>query len=104
MANTLTFKDHIFRVGDTISVIQKITEDEKTRLQAFEGILMGVHGGGVNQSFRVRKISHIGVGVERIWPTHSPLIDSISLKKRGSSSRAKLYYLRKRIGKQALAT
>lgn len=104
MANTLTHQDQTFTVGDTVQVFQKIQEDSKTRLQVFEGILMAVRGHGVNQSFRVRKISHAGVGVERIWPTASPQLDHIKLKKRGSVRRAKLYYLRQRLGKEALQT
>ena len=104
MANTLTYQGKIFAVGDTIKVGQKIQEDDKTRIQFFEGILMGVRGQGNGKSFRVRKISHASVGVERIWPVKSPMIDSIALKKKGSVRRAKLYYLRGRIGKQALQT
>lgn len=104
MANRLVYKDHTFTVGDTIRVTQKIQEDQKTRLQTFEGVLMAVRGAAANRSFRVRKISHMGIGVERIWPVHSPMIDSIKLKKHGHARRAKLYYLRSRIGKQALAT
>ena len=104
MANSLTYADQVFRVGDTIAVYQKIVEDQKTRLQVFEGILMAVTGKGTGQAFRVRKLSHMAIGVERIWPVHTPMIAKIVLKKRGSVRRAKLYYLRKRVGKQALAT
>ena len=104
MANSLTYADQVFRVGDTIAVYQKIVEDQKTRLQIFEGILMAVTGKGTGQAFRVRKLSHMAIGVERVWPVHTPMIDKVVLKKRGNVRRAKLYYLRKRVGKQALAT
>ncbi len=93
MALKLTYQDQSFTVGDTIRVFQKITEDDKTRLQIFEGILIAVRGQGSGRSFKVRKLSH-GTGVERTWPLESPLISKITLKKRGSTRRAKLYYLR----------
>ena len=102
MANTLVYSDHTFSVGDTIKVSQKIQEGDKTRIQIFEGILMAVKGSGNGKSFRVRKISHSAVGVERIWPVLSPMIKKITLKKSGSARRAKLYYLRSRTGKEAL--
>ena len=81
MANSLTYADQVFRVGDTIAVYQKIVEDQKTRLQVFEGILMAVTGKGTGQAFRVRKLSHMAIGVERIWPVHTPMIAKIVLKK-----------------------
>lgn len=105
MANRFVYQDKTFHIGDTIKVYQKIQEDEKIRLQIFEGILMAIRGSDVNQSFRVRKISsHLGIGIERIWPVHTPSIDKIVLQKRGTARRAKLYYLRGRVGKQALQT
>lgn len=87
-----------FNVGDTVKVSVKIKEGEKTRLQAFEGIVIAKKGSGVKESFAVRRISY-GEGVERIFQLHSPLIDSISVVKKGRVRRAKLYYLRKKIGK-----
>lgn len=102
MANTLTYNDQTFSVGDTISVSQKILEGDKIRTQIFEGILMAVRGSGNGKSFRVRKIADAAVGVERIWPVMTPMIKKITLKKRGSARRAKLYYLRSRTGKEAL--
>src|SRR3989344_8962360 len=104
MANTLVYGDQTFRVGDTIAVAQKIVEDSKTRLQTFEGVLIAVTGKDSGKAFRVRKLSHMNIGVERLWPVRTPLIASITLKKKGSVRRAKLYYLRHRVGKQALAT
>ena len=87
-----------FRVGDTVKVFVKIKEGEKTRLQAFEGIVISKKGSGINENFTVRRISY-GEGVERIFQLHSPLIESISILKRGKVTKAKLYYLRKKIGK-----
>lgn len=104
MANTLVYGDQTFRVGDTIAVAQKIVEDAKTRLQVFEGVLIAVTGRSSGKAFRVRKLSHMNIGVERVWPVLTPMIAKITLKKRGSVRRAKLYYLRHRVGKQALAT
>lgn len=93
MALHLTHQDQTFTIGDTVRVYQKITEDNKTRLQIFEGILIAVRGQASGRSFKVRKLSH-GTGVERTWPVQSPLISKITLKKKGSTRRAKLYYLR----------
>ena len=89
-----------FRPGDTVAVSVKVKEGERTRLQVFEGIVMGVKKGGLNSSFIVRKISS-GVGVERTFQTHSPLIDSIEVKRKGDVRQAKLFYLRERSGKSA---
>lgn len=91
-----------FRPGDTIRVYEKIKEGDKTRLLPFEGVVIAIRGSGINQSFTVRKIATGGIGVERIWPIHCPSISKIVVKKRGKTRRAKLYYLRKRIGKEAL--
>ena len=104
MANSIVYNDQTFRVGDTIIVAQKIVEDEKTRFQNFEGILIAVTGSGNGKAIRVRKLSHMAIGVERIWPIKSPMVGNITLKKRGNVRRAKLYYLRKRVGKEALLT
>ena len=89
-----------FNIGDTISVFVKVIEGDKERLQQFKGIVMGIKGGGISKTFRVRKISG-GIGVERIFPIHSPKIAKIEILKEGSVRRAKLYYLRKLTGKAA---
>lgn len=88
-----------FKVGDTVKVFVKIKEGDKTRLQAFEGIVIAKKGSGVRETFTARRISY-GEGVERVFQLHSPLIDSITVVKRGKVRRARLYYLRKKIGKR----
>src|SRR5215813_13135804 len=89
-----------FGPGDTLVVNVKVVEGDRTRLQAYEGVCIGRSGGGLNESFTVRKISY-GEGVERVFPLHSPMIDSIKVVRRGKVRRAKLYYLRGRRGKSA---
>jgi large subunit ribosomal protein L19 len=89
-----------FGPGDTLRVNVRVREGDKERLQAFEGICIARKGGGVSETFTVRKISS-GVGVERIFPVHSPSIESITIVRRGRVRRAKLYYLRNRRGKSA---
>lgn len=89
-----------FSPGDTVSVQVKVREGERVRVQSYEGIVIAKRNRGLNSSFTVRKISH-GVGVERVFQTYSPLIDSIELKRRGDVRRAKLYYMRKLSGKAA---
>jgi large subunit ribosomal protein L19 len=89
-----------FGPGDTLRVNVKVVEGERSRVQAYEGVCIGRAGGGVNENFTVRKISY-GEGVERVFPIHSPLIDSIEVVRRGRVRRAKLYYLRGRRGKAA---
>ncbi|HVK42257.1 MAG: ribosomal protein [Phenylobacterium sp.] len=89
-----------FQPGDTLRVNVKIKEGERERVQAYEGVCIARQGGGINESFTVRKIS-FGEGVERVFPLHSPNIDSIEVKRRGVVRRAKLYYLRDRRGKSA---
>jgi large subunit ribosomal protein L19 len=89
-----------FSPGDTIVVSVKVKEGDRERLQAFEGVCIAIRNRGLNSAFTVRKISH-GTGVERVFQTHSPLIDSITVKRRGDVRRAKLYYLRDREGKSA---
>jgi large subunit ribosomal protein L19 len=89
-----------FRPGDTLRVNVRVREGEKERIQAFEGVCIGRKHGGVNETFTVRKISS-GVGVERIFPLHSPMLASIVVVRRGSVRRAKLYYLRNLRGKAA---
>lgn len=88
-----------FRVGDTVVVETKVVEGERERLQSFQGVVIGKRGGGVNETFTVRRISH-GEGVERIFPLCSPLITRIEVLKRGQVRRAKLYYLRQLKGKK----
>jgi large subunit ribosomal protein L19 len=89
-----------FEPGDTLIVNVRVKEGERTRVQAYEGVCIGRQGGGLNESFTVRKISY-GEGVERVFPVHSPMIDSIKVVRRGKVRRAKLYYLRDRRGKSA---
>ena len=89
-----------FFPGDTVRVNVKVIEGNRTRIQAFQGVVLGRHGGGVRETFTVRKIS-FGVGVERTFPVHSPTVDSIDVVTRGDVRRAKLYYLRKLRGKKA---
>jgi large subunit ribosomal protein L19 len=89
-----------FHPGDTVVVNVKVKEGERVRVQAYEGVCIARSGAGLNESFTVRKISY-GEGVERVFPTYSPLIDSIKVVRRGKVRRAKLYYLRDRRGKSA---
>ena len=89
-----------FGPGDTVIVNVKVKEGDRTRVQAYEGVCIGRSGGGLNESFTVRKISY-GEGVERVFPLYSPMIDSIKLVRKGKVRRAKLYYLRGRRGKSA---
>ncbi len=89
-----------FSTGDTVVVQVKVREGSRERLQAFEGVVIGKRNRGLNSAFTVRKISH-GVGVERTFQSHSPLIASISVKRRGDVRQAKLYYLRDRSGRSA---
>jgi large subunit ribosomal protein L19 len=89
-----------FEPGDTVKVFTRVIEGDKERLQPFEGVVISRKGGGINETFMVRKIS-FGVGVEKIFPLHSPSIDRIELVKHGKVRRAKLYYLRDKKGKAA---
>ena len=89
-----------FGAGDTVVVQVKVKEGNRERLQAYEGVVIGKRNRGLNSAFTVRKISN-GVGVERTFQTHSPLVDSIEVKRRGDVRKAKLYYLRERSGKSA---
>lgn len=89
-----------FGPGDVIRVMVKVREGDKVRLQAFEGVCLGRRGGGINETFTVRKISQ-GIGVERIFPLHSPNLAELTVVRRGRVRRAKLYYLRSRSGKAA---
>lgn len=89
-----------FKVGDTVKVHFKIVEGTTERIQVFQGIVLAIKNSGVRKTFTVRKISY-GVGVERVFPLHSPRIDRIEVVRRGRVRRSKLYYLRKRVGKAA---
>ncbi|MEE8422924.1 MAG: 50S ribosomal protein L19 [Thermodesulfobacteriota bacterium] len=89
-----------FGIGDTVIVRMKIKEGDKERFQLFEGVVIARRGGGIRETFSVRKISH-GIGVEKILPLHSPLIDTIEVVRHGRVRRAKLYYLRDKKGKAA---
>lgn len=89
-----------FRVGDTVKVFVKVVEGDKERIQPFEGVVIARRGNSIRETFMVRKVS-FGIGVERIFPVHSPAIDRIDVLRRGSVRRAKLYYLRGKKGKAA---
>jgi large subunit ribosomal protein L19 len=89
-----------FRAGDTVKVYVRVVEGGRERIQVFEGVVIARNGGGAKASFTVRKIS-FGVGVERVFPVHAPIIDKIEVSRRGDVRRAKLYYLRDRVGKSA---
>jgi large subunit ribosomal protein L19 len=89
-----------FRAGDTVKVHVKVVEGTRSRIQIFQGVVIGRQGGGVGETFTVRKVS-FGVGVERKFPVHTPIIDKIELVSRGDVRRAKLYYLRDLRGKKA---
>jgi len=89
-----------FRSGDTLKVHVKVVEGNKTRVQVFQGVVIARSGSGVNETFTVRKVSY-GVGVERVFPVHTPIIEKIELVSRGDVRRAKLYYLRNLRGKAA---
>ena len=87
-----------FKTGDTIRVFARIVEGAKERIQMFEGVVIKRQNGGIRETFTVRRVSY-GVGVEKTWPLHSPRVDHIEVARRGIVRRAKLFYLRKRIGK-----
>ena len=89
-----------FRVGDTVKVSAKIKEGNRERIQIFEGTVIKRQNGGAKETFTVRKFSN-GVGVEKTWPLHSPIVTKIQVVRKGKVRRAKLYYLRDRIGKRA---
>jgi large subunit ribosomal protein L19 len=92
--------DAKFNVGDTVKVHTKVVEGDKERIQIFSGVVMGKRGTGLNETFMVRRISY-GEGVERVFPLHSPRVDKIEVERHGAVRRAKLTYLRKRLGKGA---
>jgi len=89
-----------FSVGDTVRVHTKVVEGDKERIQIFSGVLIGRRGHGINETFTVRRISY-GEGVERVFPVHSPRVEKVEVERKGSVRRAKLTYLRKRLGKGA---
>jgi len=89
------------KVGDMVKVNVKIQEKGKTRIQVFEGVVIAMKGSGISKTFTVRKISY-GIGVEKIFPFHSPFIDSIEIVKRGQVRQSKLYYMRNRVGKRSM--
>ena len=89
-----------FGIGDGVKVYIRITEGEKQRIQLFEGTVIARHGGGISETFTVRRVSY-GVGVEKTFPLHSPNVDKIEVYREGKVRRAKLYYLRSRVGKAA---
>ena len=95
-------KDDIpeFAVGDTVKVSVKVREGDRERIQIFEGIVIKRRGSGIQETYTVRRISH-GIGVERVFPLHSPLVDKIEVSRRGRVRRSKLYYLRDRVGRAA---
>ncbi|MDE6092398.1 MAG: 50S ribosomal protein L19 [Ruminococcus sp.] len=89
-----------FNVGDTVKVHVRIKEGEKSRIQVFEGTVIAKKHGGISETFTVRRISH-GCGIERVFPVHSPAVDKVEVVRHGKVRRAKLYYLRDRVGKAA---
>jgi len=101
MALTAQFKDTTFSVGDTVAVHHKVVEKGKERTQVFEGVVIAIKGRRPGTTFTVRRIASDGVGVERIWPLASPVLEKIVVKRKGKVRRAKLYYLRQRLGKRA---
>ena len=88
------------QIGDTVKVHVRIQEGEKSRIQVFEGTVIAKKHGGVSETFTVRRVAH-GVGIERVFPLHSPAVDKVELVRHGKVRRAKLYYLRDRVGKAA---
>ena len=90
----------VINVGDTVKVHVKIVEGDKSRIQAFEGTVIAKKHGGISETFTVRRVAH-GCGIERVFPVHSPSVDKVEVVRRGKVRRAKLYYLRDRVGKAA---
>jgi len=101
MAQYFTYQDESISVGDTVQVHQEITEGDKKRIQIFEGLVIAVRNAGLNKSFTVRKIATGSIGVEKIMPVLMPSIKKITVKRHGEIKRAKLYYLRDKVGKAA---
>ena len=90
----------VLNIGDTVKVHNKIKEGTRERIQIFEGTIIAKHGGGISETFTVRRVSY-GVGVEKTFPVHSPNVEKVDIVRRGKIRRAKLYYLRDRVGKSA---
>ncbi len=90
-----------FRSGDTVKVSVKVKEGDKERIQIFQGVVLGIRGGGIRRTFTVRKIAEDGIGVERVFPFHAPTIGKIEVVQRGKTRQSKLFYLRSRRGKAA---
>ena len=103
MANSTTIHDTLFHVGDIVRVHQKVLEGDKERIQIYEGLVIAIKGRGENQMFNVRKIAANSVGVERIFPSNSPWIAKIEVKKTGTVRRAKLTYVRAQSARQVAA-
>jgi len=101
MAQEFIYQEQVIHVGDTVRVHQEIAEGEKKRLQVFEGLVIAIKNRGQGQSFTVRKIATGGIGVEKILPVKMPSIKKIEVKRKGNVRRAKLYFLRDRVGKGA---
>ncbi|MDP4030664.1 MAG: 50S ribosomal protein L19 [Patescibacteria group bacterium] len=104
MALIAKHQDTSFKVGDTVRIKQQFFTGDKAQTQIFEGVVIGIKGRGIGKTFTIRKIAADGIGVEKIWPIASPNLLKVTVKKPGQVRRAKLYYLRKRTGKLALAT
>ena len=90
----------VLSIGDTVRVHVKIKEGDKSRIQIFEGTIIAKKHGGINETFTVRRVAH-GCGIERVFPVHSPIVDKVEVVRHGRVRRAKLYYLRNRVGKAA---
>ena len=90
----------VINIGDTVKVHVKIVEGDKSRIQVFEGTVIAKKHGGISETFTVRRVAH-GCGIERVFPVHSPSVDKVEVVRRGKVRRAKLYYLRDRVGKAA---
>lgn len=90
----------VLNIGDTVKVHVKITEGDKSRIQVFEGTIIAKKHGGINETFTVRRVAH-GCGIERVFPVHSPVVEKVEIVRSGRVRRAKLYYLRDRVGKAA---
>lgn len=101
MANHFTFNDQVINVGDTVRLHQQIKEGEKSRIQIFEGIIIAVQNEAASRTFTIRRMATNGIGVEKIVPVNVPGLVKIQVKSRGDVRRAKLFYLRQRVGKAA---
>jgi len=101
MANRIKIGKTTIHIGDIIGVHQKIKEGEKERVQVFKGAVIAIRGAGLGKNFIVRRIASGGIGVERIWPVFCPSIIKVSIIRRGKARRAKLYYLREKVGREA---